>query len=304
MIRFFSFHLLLIAASFAAAQTGPQAGYRIHHSTKIVVGDATDGAAAHYLNAFLQQHYGFVLPVAGRGEGIVLVTRRFVQAPDGDGYALTVTANGVRIEGDTQLGIFYGIGRLLSIFPRQANKNGVLVPYSSISEIKPEDSLTGPIRLHRAVGKNLRLITPPDRQLAGTDPFLLVDGRINRSGLRQPGQFIGFSSKEFCAILKLDSIQPVAELRLHGLFESSRFIYPPQLLTVYASTDGRNYTRMGAAREFVGVSTEKGFLAVVPERPVPARYLKLVAGAVGAISPRMPGAGRRALMFFDEIEVR
>ena len=93
--------------------------FTISEKTVITVQDDGDRKAADFLNDYLQRHYGLKLDV-DRQEGknyIRLVTRKFIQAPEKDAYQLTVDGNGVRIEGDTYAGTFYGIQSLIQLLP-------------------------------------------------------------------------------------------------------------------------------------------------------------------------------------------
>jgi len=93
--------------------------FKLTKETVIVVQDDGDRNAASFLNDYLQQAYGFKLDT-DRQEGknyIRLTTRKFIKAPDKDAYNLTVTKDGVLIEGDTYTGTFYGIQTLIQLLP-------------------------------------------------------------------------------------------------------------------------------------------------------------------------------------------
>lgn len=93
--------------------------FKLTKETVIAVQDEGDHKAANFLNDYLQQVYGFKLDVDKQeGKGFIrLTTRKFINAPDKDAYALTVTKDGVSIEGDTYTGTFYGIQTLIQLLP-------------------------------------------------------------------------------------------------------------------------------------------------------------------------------------------
>lgn len=165
------------------------------------------------------------------------------------------------------------------------------------------DSTTINLRLNKATGKKVMLSEKPSSNYPGSGAFTLVDGVINNKGISRSKEFIGFNGKNITATVDLGSVQEIAEVRLHALFASGSWVYPPQFMTVLTSTDGKQYTRLGSAREFVGKDPVKGFLSVVVDEPVKARFVQVKAEAVSKIAPNMAGAGEKAWMFLDEVEV-
>jgi hexosaminidase len=112
--------------------------FRITKNTVIAVQDEEDRKAARFFNDYLQQSYGFSLDV-DRKEGknyIRLATRKFIQAPEKDAYTLSVTKEGVIIEGDTYAGTFHGVQTLLQLMPaydmRSVTNNNFGIGISSL----------------------------------------------------------------------------------------------------------------------------------------------------------------------------
>jgi hexosaminidase len=165
------------------------------------------------------------------------------------------------------------------------------------------DSTTIVLKFNKATGKKTTLSEPPASNYPGDGAFTLVDGVINERGMSRSKEFIGFNGKNISATIDLGSVQEIKEVRLHALFSSGSWIYPPQLVTVLVSADGRHFQRMGSAREFVGKDELKGHLAVVPEALLSARYVRVQVEAVAKISANMPGAGEKAWMFLDELQI-
>jgi hexosaminidase len=165
------------------------------------------------------------------------------------------------------------------------------------------DSTTIVLKFNKATGKKIILSEPPAANYPGDGAFTLVDGVINEKGMSRSKEFIGFNGKNISATVDMGAVQEIKEMRLHALFSSGSWIYPPQLVTVLVSSDGRSFERIGSAREFAGKNALKGHLAVVPERTVAARYVRIQVEPVQKISANMPGAGEKAWMFLDELEV-
>lgn len=88
-------------------------------ATPLLARDPEEARIAGLLNDYLQQQYGFRLHLVKEagGAAVRFVVRRFIKAPDKDGYGLSVGANGVSVEGDTYPGLFYGLQTLLQLLP-------------------------------------------------------------------------------------------------------------------------------------------------------------------------------------------
>jgi hexosaminidase len=146
--------VLLFAANVVSAQVKQQAPqiipqpvsmqigngqFVISKKTVIAATDDADRKTAEYLNEYLQQVYGFKLDI-DRQEGkdyIRLVTRKFIKAPEKDAYQLTVTKDGVTIEGDTYTGTFYGVQTLIQLHPlttQRPQTPGFSIPFVTIND--------------------------------------------------------------------------------------------------------------------------------------------------------------------------
>lgn len=93
--------------------------FTITQKTTIVASDDEDRKTAILLNDYLQQVYGFKLDI-DKKEGknyIRFSTKRFIKAPDNDAYSLTVSPDGITINGDTYNGTFYGMETLIQLLP-------------------------------------------------------------------------------------------------------------------------------------------------------------------------------------------
>lgn len=119
----------------------PASGYfNLSRSTTIVVNNEEDKKAANFLNAYLQQFYGFMLDI-DRKEGkdyIKLNTRNFIQAPGKDAYSLSVSKDGISIEGDTPTATFYGLQSVIQLLPVKMRGNkevaNLQIPFVTIQD--------------------------------------------------------------------------------------------------------------------------------------------------------------------------
>ena len=117
--------------------------FRISKKTVIAAKDEADRKTAQLFNAYLKQVYGLELDIDHQ-EGknyIRLSTKKFIKAPDKDAYSLTVTADGISIDGDTYAGTFYGIQTLIQLLPVHAGVP-LTIPFVTIEDY-PQFSYRG-----------------------------------------------------------------------------------------------------------------------------------------------------------------
>ena len=101
--------------------------FSLSKKTCIVINEDALRPSADFLNAYLEELYGFKLPVerTAKKNSITLGVRKFIKAPENEGhYSLEVTPASVRIDGDSYAGTFYGIQTLIQLIP--VDKQSVL----------------------------------------------------------------------------------------------------------------------------------------------------------------------------------
>lgn len=127
--------------------------FLLTQKTVIAARDEEDRKTARVFNDYLQQAYGFRLDVDRQETKnyIRLTTRKFIQAPDKDAYALTVAKNGVTIEGDTYAGTFAGIQTLIQLLPPvKTQAKRFAIPFVTINDY-PRFAYRG---MHLDVGRH------------------------------------------------------------------------------------------------------------------------------------------------------
>src|SRR5690606_7622968 len=117
-----------------------QGHYTLDKNTEIATLEDAGRQSAAFLNDYLKKHYSFTLDVDRQetNKYIRLVLRKFIKAPETDGYSLDVNENGITIEGDTPEGIFYGIQTLIQLLPvpesNQQPAQQLSIPFVSIQD--------------------------------------------------------------------------------------------------------------------------------------------------------------------------
>ncbi|HEV7620288.1 MAG TPA: family 20 glycosylhydrolase, partial [Flavisolibacter sp.] len=125
--------------------------FKLDKKTELLAKDPDDIRAAGIFNNYLQEYYHFNLPLNKKAKRnyIRLSTRKFIKAPDKDGYNLKIDKDGVDIEGDTYSGTFYGIQSLIQLLPL-TNERSLIIPFVQITDY-PRFNYRG---MHLDVGRH------------------------------------------------------------------------------------------------------------------------------------------------------
>ena len=134
---------------------------------------------------------------------------------------------------------------------------------------------------------------------------LLTD--CNRGTIEfKDGRWLAYEKVDFSAIIDLGMEMPVTKVELGYLERQRQFIFPPELVGVWLSTDGKNYTKAGSKRIDLSLkNTEPEIRTVEISFPsTKARYVKIFAKNIGICPSGHKWAGRNAWLFLDEIFVK
>lgn len=156
-------------------------------------------------------------------------------------------------------------------------------------------------KFNKATGKPVQLTYEPGRSYPGDGAFTLVNGIQNTKGLARSKEFLGFEGNDCEAIIDLGNATEVKEVIAHILEQNGSWIYRPQSITVWLSDDGAQYREAGTASMFIQVTPLK--TVGVSFAPQKARYVKVLIKNHGLIADGQAGAGHKAWLFVDELEV-
>lgn len=134
MVKSFLFSLLLCTTLSFAQEVNiiPQpvkvvrntGNFVITSQTSLVVTNKEDNATAAFLNGYLSNYYGFILPVAKKATKnyIKLTSQKNIEGLKSEGYSLISDKNGVEINGNAAVGTFYGVQTLIQLLPVEKSK--------------------------------------------------------------------------------------------------------------------------------------------------------------------------------------
>jgi len=156
--------------------------------------------------------------------------------------------------------------------------------------------------LNKATGKKITLTTQPTYTYQDNGAFTLVNGVQNEKETDMRKEFLGFNGTDCEAVIDLGSLQQINNVKAHVLEMKSNRIWRPKSMRVSISTDGTTFAELGQTDKFEARGAHgNGIMSL--QQSVSARYVKIKLENYGIIPQNNPGAGNKAGMFVDELEV-
>ena len=161
------------------------------------------------------------------------------------------------------------------------------------------DWLSQDVYINKASGKPVTLSTEPAKNYPGQGSFTLTDGVQNSKGMSRTGEFLGFLDRDVDVVIDLETTQNINTIKAHVLEHKGSWIFAPRMVSYFKSMDGVTYEKIGDVFSFSGKSN----LVFTIEENTSARYIKVRFTNPGTIPDGNAGAGRKAWLFIDEIEI-
>jgi hexosaminidase len=155
-----------------------------------------------------------------------------------------------------------------------------------------------------ATGKKIELVQPFSSKYPGDGAFTLVNGVINEQGMSKSREFLGFSGNNCEAIIDLGSEQSIKEVVVHSLDQKESWIWRPLKAEAFGSADGKTWTSLKLTDDFIPSKNIALGSMHMNFSAARMRYVKVVVSNWGIIPDNNPGAGTKAWLFIDEIEVK
>lgn len=159
--------------------------------------------------------------------------------------------------------------------------------------------MTQQFYINKASGRKIEIVNPPSNSYAVGGVITLVDGIQNTKGMSKSSQFLGFSGSDLNVTIDLGEIVSIDSVKLHAFEQNVSWIYRPSQVSIFESKNGIDYELSAVLSEPEGKSN----LIYKMTKTTKTRFLKIVAQNSGIIPSGMPGAGNKAWLFADEIEV-
>ena len=155
--------------------------------------------------------------------------------------------------------------------------------------------------INKATGKKITLTTPASDKYPGDGAFTLVNGVQNEKGLGRSREFLGFNGTDCEAIIDLGVFQPITSITVHIFEQQSSWIWRPVTVEAFISDDGQYFSSLGKTDKFDITTGRNGTITVKGTNT--GRFVKVLVKNWGIIPEKNPGAGNKAWLFVDEIEV-
>ncbi len=152
---------------------------------------------------------------------------------------------------------------------------------------------------NKATGKQIILENEPSKSYPGDGAFTLVNGVQNEKGMARSKEFLGFSGDNCNATIDLGQSENISLVKVHYLHQPGSWIYQPSSVTVYVSENGNDFTSVAISNPTI--ANNEAICEFL--QPVNARFIKVHIANAGIIPDGEPGAGSKAWLFVDEIEV-
>lgn len=155
---------------------------------------------------------------------------------------------------------------------------------------------------NKATAKKISLTNQATKNYPGDGAFTLVDGIQNEKRLARSKEFLGFNSTDCEAVIDFGKKEKILKVAIGVLKQESSWIYLPSFFGVQMSDDGINFSTIPEMNSPMPLdSNTRKMEYFFP--PIETRFIKVLIKPYGIIPTGKPGAGNKAWLFVDEIEI-
>ena len=175
-------------------------------------------------------------------------------------------------------------------------------PETATLSDKELGSVTQQFFINKATGKKVTLAAAPSKNYPGDGPFTLVNGVINKNGLNNADEFLGFLGTDLEAVIDLGKPDTFSSVNIHVLDQQESWVYGPSQVQALVSRNGTDFASLGNVVDTRNIQPGPSLIEI-PTPGAIGRYVKVIAKNYGTIPNGKPGAGSSPWLFVDEIQV-
>ena len=191
------------------------------------------------------------------------------------------------------------------VSPVLVNRNMIIAAIGLVNGKTIGNPVYQTFRFNKATGKKITLVNESSKNYPGDGAFTLVNGIQNEKGLSRSKEFLGFSGTDCIATIDLGKEDIISNVIVHCLRQTDSWIWRPLTIEVFVSANGTDFIPIGLTDDFnvklKGLETGTMKVEFAANN---VRYIKVVAKNWGEIPAGNPGAGMKAWLFVDEIEIQ
>jgi hexosaminidase len=151
--------------------------------------------------------------------------------------------------------------------------------------------------INKATNKPITLKTPPSKSYNYGGGFTLVNGVVAKLP-RANNEWLAWGGNDLEAIIELDPKEEISQIQIGFLNEELSWIYLPTQIEFFVSDDGKTFTSIGTT------AIKDNRFAILQFNKLKTTYVKIIATNFGNIPSGKPGAGEKAWLFCDEIQIQ
>ncbi|MFN4006390.1 MAG: beta-N-acetylhexosaminidase, partial [Chitinophagaceae bacterium] len=159
---------------------------------------------------------------------------------------------------------------------------------------KPYPGITRNFNINKATGRAIQILRKPSKSYPGKYGALtLVDG-LTANGKRNHPEWMGFSGGSVEIVIDFGEPVTISKLGVSTLHHPTSWVHAPSNISWEASLTANDWQPLQPTTH-----NEQG--TVITIAPQQLQYLKIKLSAVDTIPAGLPGAGKPAWLFLDEI---
>ncbi|MFC4261807.1 beta-N-acetylhexosaminidase [Ferruginibacter yonginensis] len=169
------------------------------------------------------------------------------------------------------------------------------IGYSILIDDKVQKLTKQPFHFNKATGKKIELSVLPSKAYPGNGAFSLVDGIHNTKGLAASAECIGFEGDDVMVKITFNEPTIINNINIHSLYEPGSWVYLPKSISLF----NQNMELLQQKE----VTNTENIQSVTLLKKITETQIIIKINNYGIIPTGMPGAGNKAWLFLNEIEI-